>query len=821
MLGSHLQMALRSLFKQRLYTAISAIGLAIGLSVFLLISLFIKHEIEFDGVHPDSDRVYRLNWTNVGTSANFATFFNPVAPILSEGLPEIETYSRLALRQHLVTINNQRQFRNISFVDTDFFELFSYPALSGSTDSVEGRANVILTEAAALELFGSADAIGRILTIEDQFDFRVSGVVQNNPTASHLISNIFLNIENLPTVWGRPDFWDNFGSDVMYSYIRLVSGADPIEVKLKVFDFLANVPGFGNEFIDAVDITLQPLRAIHFTTDLQNEMAIQDDISGIVKPLRQRSDVYVFSVVAVLTLGIALINFMNLQIVQSSKRTREVGIRKTIGAHREQVAAQFLTETVLVTFIALIIALLISEIFAPLFGSIVAVPLTASILFTPLALFLLLLLAIVVALLSGAYPALIIARLSPVNALRGEIVKGVSSARFRSSLVVLQFSISIGLMISCAVVNNQIDYALTKSLGFNPEKVVVVNLQNSQVRGAYESMKSQLLSLSNIETVAAGSIIPTQSLSDGSAFVRVDDNDAPVLSTRRVSVSDDYFDALGMEFVAGRPLSDDFATDAMPTFSPQNPEVSGGVVFNEAAARAAGWNNSDDAIGQQLFSEFSIGDTTIRLNYTVVGIVNDAHYGSVRSEIGPVSYTLDSLRSYMVIKLGGGDTGDSLADIDRVWSENVPDFPLRRVLLRESYSAFYAGENRTFILFTGFATIAVLIACLGLYGLASFMAERRTKEISIRKVLGATVESIAGLLAWDFCKLVIVANLIAWPATWWLMNDWLTSFAYRTDMDFLVFFLAGLFTFIMALFTTFQRAYGVAVTNPVDALRTE
>jgi len=457
--------------------------------------------------------------------------------------------------------------------------------------------------------------------------------------------------------------------------------------------------------------------------------------------------------------------------------------------------------------------------FAPLFETIVAAPLSAAVLFNPV--IILLLLTLVVALVSGAYPSLIIARLSPVLALQGEVVKGVRSSKFRAGLVVVQFSISIGLIISCAVVNSQINYALNKSLGFNPENIVVVNLQNSQARAAYPSMKTQLLSLSEVAGVSAGSIIPTQSLSDGSAFIRVDDNDASVLSTRRVSVSDDYFETLGMGFVAGRPLSDDFGADEMPQINTEISEVSGGVVFNETAVRAAGWDNPADAIGEQLFSEFNIGGTAIRMNYTVVGVVNDAHYGSVRTGIGPVSYTLDRFRNAMIIKLSDNSTDRVLADIDRIWLDNVAQFPIRRSLLDESYSPFYAGENRMFILFTGFAAIAVLIACLGLYGLASFMAERRTKEISIRKVLGATVEGIAGLLAWDFSKLVIVANLIAWPVTWWLMRDWLASFAYRTDIGFLVFFLAGLATFIMALLTTFQRAYSVAVSNPVDALRTE
>lgn len=821
MLVNHIKMAFRSIASHSLYSIISVTGLAVGLTVCILVTLFIRHEASFDTTHPDSERVYRLNWLNVGTGAHFATFFNPIAPLLAEGLPEIEIFSRLALREHLVSVNNQRQYQNISFVDNDFFNIFDLPEISGSANSIEDKASAVLTEAAALEMFGTMDALGEVLTVDDQYDFRVSGIVENNPSNSHLISNIFINIENLPTLWGSPDIWENLGSDLMYSYVRLAPGSDVLELEQKAENYVLDNTAIYTEFLDLVDIIFQPLTSIHFTTDLQNEMSVQDDKTGVVKPMRQATDIYIFGAVAALTLSIAIFNFINLQIVQSSKRAREVGVRRTMGATPGNLAAQFLVETVLLSLLALVVALFVCELLAPYFSAVVAVPLTTDALFSSSSLMLALLLTLLVAGVSGAYPALIIARLNPVNALKGQVAKGISTSKFRSGLVVLQFSISIGLIISCGVINKQIDFALSKSLGFNPENVVTVDLRNAQARQEFQQIKDQLEAQANILSVSAGSIIPTQSLSDGSAFARTDGDGEMTLATRRVSVSDDYFDTLGMRFVAGRPLSDDFATDAMPPLNAENLVVNGAVVFNETAATAAGWENPQDAIGQELYSVFNFSGLNFRMNYTVVGVVEDAHFGSVRTEIGPVSYTLDDFRNAMIIKLAPGNTADTLATIDSVWQQYVIDYPIRRSFLSDSYAAFYAGENRTFILFMGFAVIAVLVACLGLYGLASFMAERRMKEISIRKVLGATVGSIAGLLAWDFSKLVILANLVAWPTAWWLMQDWLTSFAYRTDISFMIFLLAGLVTFIMALLTTFQRAYSVAVSNPVDALRAE
>lgn len=819
MIANHIRMASRSIIKQKLYSAISVAGLSVGLTVCILISLFLSHELGFDTQHPNSERSYRLNWINVGTGAHFATFFNPAAPLLAEALPEVESYSRLALNEHLVTIDNQFQYQNISFVDKDFFKLFSLPAVLGSAATIEDMTSVVLTEAAALQLFGTIDAIGEVMTLDEQHDFRVSAIVSNNPSNSHINSNIFINIENVPTLWNSPNFWDALGSDVMFSYVQLTAGSDPLEVKDKMLNYLAEATGAGNTFSSSVDIELQPLNSIHFTTDLQNEMSTQDDILGTVKPLRQATDVYIFAAVAVMTLLIAIFNFVNLQLVQGTKRSREVGIRRTIGAEQKHLATQFFVETLMLTLVSLLLSLFICELLLPYFSSVVAIPLSASALIDVSNLVWFLLLTILVAIVSGAYPAFFIARQSPVIALKGEVSKGVSNSKFRAGLVVLQFSISIALIISCGVVNNQINFALSKSLGFNPDNVITVDLRNSQARQAYQSMRDQLLGEATISSVSAGSILPTQSLSDGSAFSKVDGEGEADLATRRVSTSDGYFEALGMDMVAGRALSEDFPTDAMPDFSVENPVVNGAVVFNETAAALAGWENAQDAIGQQLFSEFAFSGETIRMNYTVVGVVNDAHYGSVRTEIGPVSYTLDDFQNYMIIKTTPGNIEDTLTVIDRVWQQNVADFPIRRAFLDESYSAFYAGENRIFVLFMGFAAIAVLIACLGLYGLASFMAERRSKEISIRKVLGATVQSIAGLLAWDFSRLVILANVIAWPVAWWLMQDWLASFAYRTEINLAIFLLAGLATFALAMGTTFQRAYSVAVANPINTLR--
>ncbi len=821
MIANLLRTVWRAVTRQKLYTAISVFGLAVGLTVCILIAQFVRHEAAFESMHPGSENSYRLNWLNASTGAHFATYFNPVAPLLAQGLPEIESFSRLALNQHLVAIDGEQQYRNISFVDPGFFDLFSYSVQRGSTAAIEDLASVVLTEAAAMELFGTRDALGEVFTVDGQYDFQVGAVVANNPSNTHLISNIYVNIENVPVLWGFPSIWDNVGSDVMYSYVRLLPGSDPLEVGQKSKQYLIEDLNLPPDFATAVDILLQPVKDIHLNSDLQNEMSVQDDMLGTVKPQRRPGDVLVFLGVALLTLAIAIFNFVNLQIVQSYRRAREIAVRRIIGTPPPLIASHSLLETSLLSLAAMVLALAFAYALTPLFGNMVSVPLRPVQLFAGQSLVLALFTGLLLGLIAGTYPALTSMRMNTVTALHGEFRQGAGTSRFRAGLIVIQFAISIGLMVSCAVVNKQIGYAMNKELGFDPRGVIALNMRNSQAREAYQSLHDQLLAEPNIVAVSAGSILPTQSLSDGSLFYRGDNGTEPALATRRISTSAAYFDVLGMDMVAGRAFSDSFGTDTMPAFGPDNPEVTGGLILNETAARAAGWANPAAAVGQEFFSAFDLGTTRIRMNYRIVGIVNDAHYGSVRTEIGPVSYTLDDFRNQLIIRLAAPASEADLARIDAIWAQNVPDFPVRRSFLADSYSAFYAGESNTFLLFMGFASIAVLIACLGLYGLASFIAQRRTREIGIRKVLGATVTSIAGLLAWDFSKLVIVANLLAWPAAWWLMQDWLTSFAYRTDIDLAAFFLAGLAAFLLALLTTFQRTYIAAVSNPVDALRVE
>ena len=520
-----------------------------------------------------------------------------------------------------------------------------------------------------------------------------------------------------------------------------------------------------------------------------------------------------------LTLVIVAINFMNLQLVQFTKRAREVGIRRIVGSTRAELVRQFLIETVLISGVAMFLALILCEAFMPYFNTMVAASIDSRIVFDFENVLILVLLAIGMGVLGGLYPAITIARLSPVNAIKGEVIKGVSSERFRSGLIVAQFAISIGLIISAGIVNNQIEYALSSGLGFEPVNVVTVELPTNESRQAYETMRSELSSIPGVLSVSVANIIPGRDLSDGTGYGEVNGVEQN-FGVRSVIVGDEYFTTLGMELVAGRFLDEDFPTDWMGNFSLENVNRTGSIVINETAARQLA-TNPEDAVGAQLFGSGEFNGITFSTTANVVGVVRDAQFASIRAEVPAIGFTMEESRRVMIIKIAADNQPATLAAIDRVWEQNVIELPVQRNFLSDSYQVFYAGEQRTFSLFLVLSVIAIGIACLGLYAVTSYIAERRTKEISIRKILGASVRDLANMLAWDFSKLVLVANIVAWPVAWWGMQRWLANFTFQTEIGVGMFLLAGVATFLLALVTTFQRAFHVANKNPVVSLRSE
>lgn len=821
MFTNHISMSIRSIVKQRLYSTINIIGLAAGLAVAVLIILFVNHENSFDKNSDGYDRVFRLNWESKSSGARFATFFNPVSKMIADAnAADVEALTRITISEQLLSIDDNKSYQQVSFVDRNYFDFFSIQQSSGSNAPLDILNNAVLTEIAAQTLFPGENAVGKTFTIDGEYDFQVTAVVSNNKSNSHQVSNIFVNIEMLPTIWNDPDFWQRNFSDQLYHYVKLAPGIGSEQFALNAHSYIEN--NISAEYAEDISVYAQPLSDIHFNTELQNEMTVRDTMSGLSKPGRQKTDTTIFAIVALLSLTIATFNFINMQIAQSSNRMKEVGVRKVLGAKRGQIAMQFIVESTVIALIALICALVVVEIFAPFFGSMLGVPLSAAHVYSVEFLSGLTIVALLVGVLSGLYPALFVSGALPARAIRGRAFDGIGSAKLRAGLVVLQFSIAIGLLSATGIVDRQIDFALNKPLGYQPENVITVRLNNDEANNAYRTIHDQLLNNANIETVSSGTIIPTGDLSDGSIYQQEGRGPDFQIITRRVGVTDGYFDTLGMNFVAGRPLSEDFLGDILPNISPETSTVSGGLVLNETAARQAGWTNAEDAIGEQVYSAFSFGGTNYRLNFNIVGIVEDAHYNSVRSEPASLSFLLgDGGGNVMVIKAADGKINEATLALDNIWSQHVPSYPIRRTFLEEDYANFYAVEGRVFKMFIGFAGIAAMIACIGLYGLASFIADRRTKEIGIRKVLGASVINIMTMLSWELSKLVIVANIIAWPVAWFMMNDWLMGFSYRINISIVPFIYAGIIAFTLAYATTSLRAWSAARVNPIYSLKSE
>lgn len=820
MANDYLKSALRNIARRKLFGLISVLGLGAGIAVATMIGIFIRYETSFDTMHPNQERVYRLNWVNVGTGAHFATFFNGLSPLMAEKNQDIEAVTRIATGEELVTINGESNYEEVTFVDPNFFEFFTFNAIEGNHQAALQEArNVILTEAAAAKLLGAAPYVGKTITIDGSEDFTVAAVINNNPSNSHLTSNIFINMELVPVIWGWPGMWDSWGSDQLYHYVRLRPGADPEAVSTAGVEFVRD--NYTDEAEQWLRIPLQPLADIHFNTELQNEMSVRDSMTGVVKTQRRTSDLFVFVAVGVLTLAIAAFNFMNLQIVQISNRLREVAVRKILGASKRQVTQQFMVETILLSLMATLAGVVITELTLPFFGNLVGADLPSGMVFTPEVALYLVATVIFTTLLAGVYPASIAARLAPTLALKGEVAKNVGPAKVRTGLVLLQFSMATGLIIASGVVGSQINFAFSKPLGFDAKGVAAIFASRSLARDHYPAIESELKRNPAILDVSYANIVPSQDLSNGFSFGVDPEDPENQLSTRTVSMGYGAFEILGMELVAGRSFSEAFPGDEGPTFSPDITEESSGLILNETAARQAGWTNPQDAIGKVIVSQFTRNDTTYRYEFTVVGVAKDTHFRSVRSPIAPMSFMLTPTSRQMIIKIDPTREAEALGAIDAAWNSSVADTPIRRMLLEEEYAAFYASENRTFSLVIGFALIAAVIACLGLYGLTAYMLERRVKEVGIRKVLGATVSQLVTLLSWDYTKLVIVATLVAWPAVWWLMSDWLAGFAYRADLDLSLFAVASLVVLLLAALTTSVRTFAAARANPIYALRTE
>jgi putative ABC transport system permease protein len=691
--------------------------------------------------------------------------------------------------------------KNSFFADENMLDLFDVNVVKGNSQKALDEPNtVMLSEEVAKKYFGNDDAVNKVIRMNNQLDLKVTGIYKAFPSNAHLHPELLISFPTLmdSAVYGKQNFVNNFGNNAFYTYILLPDNYNPkrLEAQLDAFQN-RHIPFDNNGKIKPSDysqLTLRKVTDIHLYSHKDDEAEENGDISRVK----------IFSVIALFILLIACINYMNLSTARSALRGKEIGIRKVVGARRKELIGQFLSESVLVCWIATILAFLITWITLPLLNKILGQDLSISILLKWYILLPLVLVPFVVGIVSGIYPALFLSSFRPIYVLKGTMKIGRSNLSFRKVLVVLQFTISIILIISTAIVFQQLDYMQKKSLGFNKDHIVTMSY-NRNLTDKYESFRTELLANANIKNIARSSRIPTGRLLDamGSSINRGDSLTPLNVDIKFVVADEDYLPTYGVNVVAGRGFSKAFRLDTTA------------FMINEAAVKILELKSPQDAIGKQ----FQYGGRRGEL----VGVFNDFHFESMHQRILPlVMFIPKRAGNYgrLTVKVSN-NVPVALAHLEATWKKFLPEIPFEYSFLDDRFAKLYESEQRQRSIFTIFACIAIFVACLGLFGLSAFAISQRVKEIGIRKVLGASVNNIVWLFSIDFLKLVAIAAVIAFIVTWFAMNKWLQDFAYRINIEWWVFVVAGVVAAIVAFLTISLQSVRAATANPVKSLRTE
>ena len=801
MLKNYLKVALRNLVKQKSYSIITIIGLSVGITCCLLIMLYVKQELSYDKFFPRSDRIFRVahQVTTPQAVTSGAATPAPLAPALKEEYPEIQYITRMYFENALLfEIGSKRIFEdNLIFADPEFFKVFPFRILMGDPSHLlDSPDSLVLTASMAKKYFADENPIGKTIRVDKQYNFIIAGVMQDIPINSHyhfdfVASFLAKNEENFGT-------WMNLwtGITTLYTYAVLPENLNIEEFAHKAENIITrhSEPRLGIER----KIFLQPLKSIHLHSHIEDEIEENNYVSRLI----------ILSTIAFLILIVACINYMNLATSQSAKRAKEVGMRKVMGAGRFQLAKQFMGESIFLTLLAMFISILWVELFLPAFSSFVGKPVSLS--FGENILFLsgFMFLSLLVGAISSIYPALILSRHLPIRTLKGlkDSPKGsAGQVIFKKALLVFQFVVSILLIASTIIIVQQLHYMKNAHLGFDKESTIVIPLLDEPVQKRYEAMKHELLTHPDVTGVTGclkspigNNVMITRAFPKG--------REAGVSFTVYLNFVDyDYIRNFEIEMVAGRNFSKEYSTDSKDAF-----------IVNEATVRKWGMSSPEEAVGEKLLTGF------YGLEGTVIGVAKDYHIASFHQEIeAQILIHNPEIFWEMALKIRSKDMSNTLAFIERAWNEFAPEYPFTYSFLDESIDRLYDGEEQTARIIRTFSIIAIAIACLGLFGLAAFAAERRTKELGIRKVLGASVSNLIFMLSSEFTKWVLLSNILAWPLAYFAMRRWLQSFAYRINIEIWPFILAAAFALVIALFTVSYQAVRAALTNPVETLRYE
>ena len=804
MLKNYFKIALRNLWRNKAFSAINIFGLATGIATCLVILMYVQNELSYDRFNKKADRMVRVIFIGQvqGEKMREASVMPPVAKTLLADYPEVEEATRLKSAGSPTIVYGDKTFKegSVAFVDSNFFNVFTLPLIAGDKRTALLEPNtLVITKAMAKKYFGNEDAIGKILFIKSwNSNYKITGVIDKVPDNSHFHFDLFASMSGFEDAKSNSWMSSNF-----YTYLVLREGFNYKQLQAKLPNVVAKY--IGPQMQQAMGISLEqfrksgsdigfflePLTSIHLYSDTTSELSQKGDARYI----------YIFSAIAIFMLLIACINFMNLSTAGASRRAREVGIRKVMGSLQLQLVWQFLIESLLITIFALLLSLAFVQLALPLFNTITGKTLALNFTDNTWLLPSLLLLGLITGIIAGSYPAFYLSSFNPATVLKGTLVAGKKSGWLRSGLVVFQFCISIVLIVGTAVVYLQLSYIQNKKLGYEKDNVLIIP---TYLLGQKEPVfRQKLLQDPRVISVTSSGYLPAGP-SDGNNFFIYATDEASQIKSLRYDVETNYIPTLGMEMSYGRNFSPDFATD------------SSGIILNETTAKVFGWEKT--AIGKTVKRRDNHG---IEMAYTVIGVVKDFHFRSLHERISPLVMTLSKNSGTLIIKTKAASIAGLLATTKKEWDNLNPESPFSYSFLDDRYNETYRPEMNTGLILGIFAGLTILVACLGLFGLATFTANQRTKEIGIRKVLGAGVTSIVSLLSTDFLKLVCFAFIVAVPVAWAVMSRWLQDFAYRINIPWQAFALAAIAAFGITIITVSFQAIKSALANPVKSLRSE
>lgn len=799
---NYIKIALRNFWKQRVYTLINILGLSVGIACFIGIIAYTNNELNYDKHHEDAENIFRVKLIGdmSGTAFEAAVTGAPVGKILYEELPEVKLYTRLIQypRAILFDYNEKKIYQEgIIYADSSFFKMFSYDLIGDPNKALQEPYSLVFTESLAKKYFGNEDPIGKIIKWDNQTDYTVKAVIKEPIKNTHIGFQVLVSRASLYSNPRYESLYNHMFGFTNINYIKCNNNnIDELNTKIgKVFE--AHAGASMREFGANLRLELQAITDIHLKSNITHE----------IEPNGNITTVYIFIVVSILIILISSINYINLSIANSTTRTLEVGIRKMFGANKKALFFQFLSESIVLVLLSFGLSLLILKLISPLFNTITTIPFDF-ILKQNINYWQILLLVPVIGIFAGSYPSFYLSSLKPIKILKGTATSGKHKSIFRNSMIIIQFVISIFLLSSTWLIYKQMEYIQNKDLGFKKENTIVASLRNMEMISQFETFKNEILRTPGVIDISASSSY-LGSFNQRRGFYKDGVSRKEMMMILNLQCDDNFLEMMNIELKEGRYFQKDSETD-------QNR-----IIVNETLVKEFGIENPIGKAFRLPANEDQANESSDP-KLEIIGVCKDFHYSSLHETIKPIIIWKDeSLRRYVSIKIDGQNEAATINMISIKWNEIYPDYPFEYFFLQDQYDNLYKADVKVGNVFTTFTVLAILIACLGIFGLTSYTTEKRTKEIGIRKVLGANVSTIMTLITKDYIIPVLISAVISIPIAWYFVNNWLQNFSYRINIQWLIFLFATLLAFIIAVIAINIKAYFAARKNPAESIRYE